>query len=153
MGHKRSIHYPCSLLFIRPDGTPPQELILAKTLGPQPSIYTSTSHGVELEIQAGSLTEEVHHPVTVSPRLQFVECATEGSGRWEITPLHDITNSLVVIPNVGRMSPVTLYAICVIATPTSRSGKLCVSKHPDSTKVAGPTVVGRFLLYDSSCYG
>lgn len=45
-------------------------------------VYSSTSDGVELEVQAGSLVDEVHHPVTISPRLQFVECRTEGSGRW-----------------------------------------------------------------------
>lgn len=64
-----------------PDGSPLEKVILAKSLGPNPLVYVSTSHGVELEVQAGSLVEEVHRPVTVSPRLQFIECRTEGSGR------------------------------------------------------------------------
>ncbi|CAN0127637.1 unnamed protein product [Scytosiphon promiscuus] len=68
-----------------PDDAPLQKVTLAKSLGPKPLVYVSTSHGVELEVQAGSLFEEVHHPVTVSPRLQFVECRTEGSGR---APFH-----------------------------------------------------------------
>jgi len=65
----------------RTDGSPLQQITLAKSLGPKPVTYLSTSHGVELEVQGGSLVEEVHCPVTISPRLQFVECHTEGSGR------------------------------------------------------------------------
>eukprot|EP00752_Nemacystus_decipiens_P017613 g15785.t1 len=62
------------------------EEILAQSLGPNPAKYVSTNHGVELEVQAGALCDEVHRPVTVSPRLRFVECRTEGSGR---APSHE----------------------------------------------------------------
>lgn len=72
---------PCCLVHV-PDGAPLQRVTLAKSLGIEAMVYLSTSHGVELEVQAGSLVDEVHHPVTVSPHLQFVECRTEGSGRW-----------------------------------------------------------------------
>jgi len=43
--------------------------------------YVSTSHGVELEVLAGPLDKEVHLPVTVSPRLDFVDCRGDGTGR------------------------------------------------------------------------
>ena len=62
-------------------GAPLKELTLAQSLGPGPSVYTSTIHAVELELQAGSLAEEVPLPVKVTPSLQFVECRTEESGR------------------------------------------------------------------------
>lgn len=71
----------CSCPLRCPDDAPLQETTLAKSLGPKPFVYGSISHGVKLEVQAGSLNEEVHRPVTVSPRLQFVECRTEGSER------------------------------------------------------------------------
>lgn len=54
---------------------------LAMSLGPGPSTYTSINHAVELELQAGSLAEEVPFPVKVTPSLKFVECPTEGFGR------------------------------------------------------------------------
>lgn len=64
------------------DGTPLREVILAKSLlGSDALVCVSASHGVELELQTGSLVEDVHHPVIVSPRLQIVTCRTEGSGR------------------------------------------------------------------------
>ena len=56
-------------------------VVLAHSLGQGPSVYTSTIHAVELELQAGSLAEEVPLPVKVTPSLQFVECRTEGPGR------------------------------------------------------------------------
>lgn len=64
-----------------PDEAPLQAETLATSLGPNPATYLSTTHGVELELQSESLIEKVRLPVTVSPRLQFVECRTEGSGR------------------------------------------------------------------------
>ena len=70
-----------------PDDCPLQQVTLAQSLGPKPVTYLSTSHGVELEVQAGSLVEEVHRAVTVSPRLQFVACRTEGSGRYGCSAL------------------------------------------------------------------
>lgn len=63
-------------------GDPLKEVTLAQSLGPGRSVYTSTIHAVELELQAGSLVEEVPHPVKVTPSLKFVECRTEGSGRY-----------------------------------------------------------------------
>eukprot|EP00752_Nemacystus_decipiens_P002890 g2689.t1 len=66
-------------------GTPLKEVTLAQSLGPGPSVYTSVIHAVELELQAGSLAEEVPHPVKVTPSLKFVECRIEGSDR---APFH-----------------------------------------------------------------
>eukprot|EP00903_Cladosiphon_okamuranus_P021121 g19402.t1 len=51
---------------------------LARKKGP--SVYTSAVHAVELELQAGSLAQEVPLPVKVTPSL-FVECLTEGCVR------------------------------------------------------------------------
>ncbi|CAB1106731.1 unnamed protein product [Ectocarpus sp. CCAP 1310/34] len=61
---------------------------LARSLGPNPCTFGSASLGVELEVEADSLSAEVHHPVTVSPRLLFVECDSrapshEGCGKEE----------------------------------------------------------------------
>eukprot|EP00752_Nemacystus_decipiens_P016266 g14546.t1 len=61
-----------------PDDARLQNVVLAKSLGREPCVYMSTSHGVELEVQADSLAVEVRLPVSVSPRLQFVKCRTEG---------------------------------------------------------------------------
>eukprot|EP00752_Nemacystus_decipiens_P010261 g9145.t1 len=62
------------------DDAPLTEVTLSHSLGPNHATYVSTSHGVELEVQAGALSEEVHLPVTVSPRLQFVDCPVGGLG-------------------------------------------------------------------------
>ena len=59
----------------------PRAATLARSLGPDPSTFTSPIHAVELELEAGSLAEEVPFPVKVTPSLEFVECRTEGSGR------------------------------------------------------------------------
>lgn len=58
-----------------------EETTLADSLGPGPSTYTSISHAVELELQAGSLADEVLLPVKVTPSLKFVECRAGGLGR------------------------------------------------------------------------
>lgn len=57
--------------------------ILAESLGPGPCVYRSQAHEVELELQAGSLHDKLPRPVKVTPSLQFVECRTEGPGRWD----------------------------------------------------------------------
>lgn len=62
---------------------PLEEVILAESLGPGPSVYHSHTHEVELELQDGSLEDEVRLPVKVAASLQFVECGMEGSGRWD----------------------------------------------------------------------
>ena len=59
----------------------PRAVTLARSLGPDPSTFTSPIHAVELELEAGSLAEEVPFPVKVTQSLEFVECRTEGSGR------------------------------------------------------------------------
>lgn len=56
-------------------------VVLAQSLGAGPSVYASTMHAVELELQDGSLPEEVSRPVKVTPCLKFVECPTEESAR------------------------------------------------------------------------
>lgn len=65
-----------------PDGAP-AHVTLASYLGPDPAVYVSTSHGVEFETQAGSVSagSEVHGPVTVSPCLQIVDFPAEGLSR------------------------------------------------------------------------
>lgn len=65
-----------------------RDAILATSLGSGPVTYRSTSYGVELELMAGPLNEEVLPSVTVSPRLQFVECRSAGSGRWDLPSPH-----------------------------------------------------------------
>lgn len=63
------------------DALAPQDATLATSLGPGPATHRSARHGVELEVVDGSLDVEVVRPVTISPRLKFVECRSEGSGR------------------------------------------------------------------------
>lgn len=71
---------PCAVSIRRLDGAP-LEVTLANSLGPDSVVYVSTSHGVELETQAGSISaDKVHGPVTVSPCLQVVDCHAERSG-------------------------------------------------------------------------
>lgn len=57
--------------------------ILTTSLGPAPAIYVSRAHAVELELQAGSLDDEIPLEVTITQGLAFVDCGTEESGRWE----------------------------------------------------------------------
>ncbi|CAN0080015.1 unnamed protein product [Ectocarpus fasciculatus] len=81
---------PTHLFSFCSDGANLREVTLAKSLlGSDALVCVSASHGVELELQAGSLVEDVHHPVTVSPRLQIVTCRTEGSVR---APSHEASH-------------------------------------------------------------
>eukprot|EP00752_Nemacystus_decipiens_P015533 g13859.t2 len=58
-----------------------QDDILTKFMGPGPKIYVSKAHAVELELQAGSLDAELPVEISITQRLAFVECRTEGVGR------------------------------------------------------------------------
>lgn len=58
-----------------------REAILTTSLGPGPATYLSEAHGVEFELQAGSLDEKLPVEMTITQRLAFVECHAEGLGR------------------------------------------------------------------------
>ncbi|CAN0500557.1 unnamed protein product, partial [Ectocarpus sp. 12 AP-2014] len=83
------------------DGVPPQ-VTLASSLGPDPAVYVSTSHGVEFETQAGSISARstVHGPVTVSPCLQIVECPAEGSSR-DLSDEEDVKEEFLITAVIG----------------------------------------------------
>ncbi|CAM9496040.1 unnamed protein product [Ectocarpus sp. 13 AM-2016] len=83
------------------DGVPPQ-VTLASSLGPEPAVYVSTSHGVEFETQAGSISARstVHGPVTVSPCLQIVECPAEGSSR-ALSDEEDVKEEFLITAVIG----------------------------------------------------
>lgn len=59
------------------------DAILTTSLGPGAATYVSRTHAVEFELQSGSLDEEVPLETTITQGLAFVDCGTEGSGRWE----------------------------------------------------------------------
>lgn len=73
------------------DGIPPpqdtasgaREATLTMSLGPGPATYVSDAHAIEFELQAGSLDEELPLQMTISQRLAFVDCRTEGLSRWD----------------------------------------------------------------------
>lgn len=57
--------------------------VLTTSLGPGPVTYVSKRHAIEFELQAGSLNEELPLEMTISRRLAFVDCRTEGTARWD----------------------------------------------------------------------
>ena len=70
---------------LSPQETPlaARDVILTPSLGPGPMTYLSEAHAVEFELQAGSLDEELPVKVTITQSLAFVDCRTEGSGRYD----------------------------------------------------------------------
>lgn len=60
-----------------------RDAVLTTSLGPGPVTYVSNAHAVEFELQDGSLDEELPLQITIAKRLAFVDCHTEGSGRWD----------------------------------------------------------------------
>ncbi|CAN0359791.1 unnamed protein product [Ectocarpus sp. 6 AP-2014] len=70
------------------DLPPPRKSILTASLGPGPAKYVSIAHAVELELEAGSLEEEVPLEISITQGLAFVECPTE-KGSCRAPPFDD----------------------------------------------------------------
>lgn len=66
----------------RPTAVAARDAVLTTSLGPGAAIYVSRAYAVELELQDGSLDEEMPLEVTITQGLAFVNCGTEESGRW-----------------------------------------------------------------------
>lgn len=87
-----------------------QDDVLTQRLGPGPATYVSKAHAVEFELQAGSLDEELPIEMTITRRLDFVNCRTEGSGRWDVRMGKCY---LLVLDPTGGRTGTTVLVSCI----------------------------------------